>query len=385
VIVRYLLLLAGCNFGTLGFTCSTDSQCGGNGRCIAKACAFPAAMCPSGYAFDKSAPSDKSGLCAVSEPMYDLSTPAVEDLAVTPSTSPTPKPIGASCTLSSDCDSGQCVDGVCCDSACAGACATCNVLAHPGHCETVADGQPDPHGLCTSADPCGLDGSCRAGACALRAKDAICAPQSCSAGVLSLTRRCDGAGTCVAASTRSCDPYVCLPDGSDCYAQCTGANSGCKAPNSCTSGLCGKALNGAVCSTPDACASGNCTDNRCCASSSCNTCYACNVAGHEGACYTIPGGTTDPRCLSFDPSTCSYNGTCDGSGACAFWPAGTECKKPYCYKCNAQPTSPDCAATIHEYCPGNGAVCPSGTPTVLVCGAPSRCVYNGVGDNVTCQ
>lgn len=374
-----LLILAtatGCNFASIDFTCSTDAQCGTAGHCVERACALPAALCPSQLAYDKSAPGGRAGLCvALSVDLPDMAASATDLSAAMPS--PTPQPIGAVCHLDADCEGAACVDGVCCDSACGGACATCNDGIHPGHCHTTVDGQIDPHHLCVSSDPCGFDGTCSNGTCALRAKDTVCAPQACAAGTLTLTRRCDGAGTCVAGTTRACDPYTCLSDGSDCYSVCTDVNTGCKAPNSCTTGLCGPAPNGAACSIDGACQSGHCVDGRCCGATSCGTCYSCNVAGHEGSCFTLPNRTTDARCPVNSIASCGHDGTCDGNGGCGFYPAGFECVHPYCQA--------NTGYLIREQCPGAGQICPSGSPIVLACTGSQTCVFDAGQDSVTCQ
>lgn len=84
---------------------------------------------------------------------------------------------GASCTLASDCATGNCVDGVCCDTACNGACQTCNATGFEGTC---------------SGD---VTESCRVG--------------SCTNGIATAPASCTAQGTCPAAVQTSCAPYAC--------------------------------------------------------------------------------------------------------------------------------------------------------------------------------
>jgi hypothetical protein len=46
---------------------------------------------------------------------------------------------GESCTLDSECTSGNCADGVCCDTSCAGGCTDCNLSGTEGVCTTAPD------------------------------------------------------------------------------------------------------------------------------------------------------------------------------------------------------------------------------------------------------
>lgn len=59
---------------------------------------------------------------------------------------------GDACASSADCGEGVCsAEGVCCETACQGACYTCNGT-HPGKCEPVAAGAPDPFERCGSGE-----------------------------------------------------------------------------------------------------------------------------------------------------------------------------------------------------------------------------------------
>jgi hypothetical protein len=99
----------------------------------------------------------------------------------------------------------------------------------------------DPLNQCTDsgAASCGTNGSCNGnGACQLYANGTQCLAQACSGSTLSAARTCDGAGTCRAATTSSCNPYVCGTTA--CKTTCT-SNTDCLSPNVCTGATCGAA------------------------------------------------------------------------------------------------------------------------------------------------
>jgi hypothetical protein len=108
---------------------------------------------------------------------------------------PALKENGHGCASAAECSSGQCVDQVCCDSGCAGPCESCIEPGKAGSCSPVAAG--------TS-----------------------CGAASCSNGVESLARTCNGSGTCSAEVLRACAPNICGP---------TACASGCTSPGGCTS------------------------------------------------------------------------------------------------------------------------------------------------------
>jgi len=64
--------------------------------------------------------------------------------------------------------------------------------------------------------------------------------QGCSGSTLSAPRTCDGAGMCRAATTSSCNPYVCGTNA--CKNTCT-SNADCLSPNVCTGTTCGAPSN----------------------------------------------------------------------------------------------------------------------------------------------
>src|SRR6185369_11524604 len=65
-----------------------------------------------------------------------------------------------------------------------------------------------------------------------------CRAASCSSGVATLAANCTGAGSCSAASTVNCSPYVC--GATACKTSC-GTTADCATGLTCTSGVCGAA------------------------------------------------------------------------------------------------------------------------------------------------
>jgi hypothetical protein len=70
-----------------------------------------------------------------------------------------------------------------------------------------------------------------------------------------------------------------------------------------------KASFGVPCSSTGDCAGGTCVDGVCCAATSCDQCYACNVPGSLGTCAPTSGGSCN------DQDACTHSDTCH-SGAC---------------------------------------------------------------------
>jgi hypothetical protein len=69
----------------------------------------------------------------------------------------------------------------------------------------------------------------------------VCAAQSCSAGVESSARTCDGAGTCLPATTKSCAPYAC--SGVACATSCA-KHADCPPGQYCGGGACASLATG---------------------------------------------------------------------------------------------------------------------------------------------
>jgi hypothetical protein len=104
-----------------------------------------------------------------------------------------------------------------------------------------------------------------------------------------------------------------------------------------------KAL-GQPCASGTECDSTLCVDGVCCGSACGSLCYACNVPGKEGMCTLIPAGqapgaTATQKCAPQPSVTCGFDGTCDGSGGCRKYPAGTQCKAASCSGATFMPAS----------------------------------------------
>ncbi len=90
---------------------------------------------------------------------------------------------------------------------------------------------------------------------------------------------------------------------------------------------------GQACACASECSSNFCVDGVCCGTACAESCKTCAAPGSPGTCtFAIAGAK--PRdataCASADPSTCGFDGTCDGAGACRRFVAGTVCKKGAC-------------------------------------------------------
>jgi hypothetical protein len=151
-------------------------------------------------------------------------------------------PLGTSCTLGSQCASGECVEGVCCESACTGVCKTCNLLGLAGRCVNVPDGAAPPAGKSCSQDPpCGEDGTCNgSGACRVTPTGTPCASPTCYDGPTSSMLQqsfCDASTKTCVKSDSSCGNYVCQSYAPSCYGRCK-TNSHCRTGSKCVFGLC---------------------------------------------------------------------------------------------------------------------------------------------------
>jgi hypothetical protein len=288
------------------------------------------------------------------------------------------KPIGASCSANTDCNSGFCAQGTCCKTACAGLCQSCALGGSAGVCTDVPAGQ-DPLGQCadSGAGTCGGDGFCDGnGACQDYSSTSSCGQDSCSGGTETPGARCDGVGDCVPGTPTSCAPYVC-GSGGGCKTSCA-ADADCASGYSCNGTICcmpghcaGGAL-GTTCVGPGDCASGFCQQGVCCASSCAGTCQSCALTGNAGTCTDVPSGQ-DPlnQCADAGATTCGTNGACDGTGKCQLYAAGTAC---------AAATCASGTATAARTCDGAG-VCRTSTPAAC---APYACNTAGTACNTTC-
>jgi hypothetical protein len=165
-----------------GSTLTPPRVCDGIGSCAPGA----ASACPLGLSCDTA-----QTACLASCTTNADCTAAVPNCNPSTHQCTTAGPIGASCSVATDCQNGMCVDGFCCDSACNGACQACDVVA--GHCTALNSGQPHgQRGACgTPGDPCG--GQCN-GANAMQCT--FPSGNACSCPGVSLAGMCNGAGGC---------------------------------------------------------------------------------------------------------------------------------------------------------------------------------------------
>ncbi len=212
--------------------------------------------------------------------------------------------LGTSCTDGlTECASGLCVDGVCCNAACDGQCEACDVAASKGTCTAVVG---TPHKARTNCSD-GAGSTCQAKHCdgverkscaAFADATTLCAAATCADGAAKPESRCDGKGSCPAATATSCAPYAC--GGPVCKNKCA-ADADCAGSNVCDTktGVCVVAT--ATCTADGlssqpldrskptkACApyrcdgkTGNCFD-RCADSNACEPGAACDTA--SGTC-----------------------------------------------------------------------------------------------------
>jgi hypothetical protein len=278
--------------------------------------------------------------------------------------------LGEACTGDADCLTGNfCVDGVCCGTSSCGTCQACNIAGREGACGEVPADSADPHSRCTPSPPCGFVGTCDgAGACQNASATTSCGTASCMGSTLTPTGFCNGAGTCKQ-TMQSCGAYVCGANGA-CLTTCT-MDGDCATGFSCVNGSCTDLTpNGGPCTNGDGtqCLSGHCVEQVCCGAASCAACSSCAVPGKAGSCQPVPKGGADPlaSCLPMAAATCGTDGTCDGSGSCAFIAGGTPCAPASCDPTTSMLTAP-------STCNGAG-VCQAGA--ISSC-APYACAGAG--------
>jgi len=102
-----------------------------------------------------------------------------------------------------------------------------------------------------------------------------------------------------------------------------------------------------ACTKDEDCASQHCVENVCCNTACTGTCKTClasrKASGQDGVCGDVKVNT-DPRnvCATSAVATCGFEGTCNGSGACKFYPAGTECAAATCPSATSENPADTC-------------------------------------------
>jgi hypothetical protein len=173
--------------------------------------------------------------------------------------------VGSACSGNNQCTGNACVDGFCCNTPCSGECQACSAAktgGSNGTCAPVQAGQ-DPDNECADqgAASCGTTGVCGGqNACAKYAVNTECEAAKCSNGNALSARKCDGAGTCQAATSTACGAYACV--NASCNATCS-VDGDCSSGNWCDQSgdpdVCKAKLDaGAPCTDDKQCKNGVC-------------------------------------------------------------------------------------------------------------------------------
>ena len=176
---------------------------------------------------------------------------------------------------------------------------------------------------------------------------------------------------------------------------------------------------GAPCSTSIDCDSRYCVSGLCCSSACSGPCLSCAAATKlsgdgDGTCGPTPAGP-DVTMQCPDEGGCGHDGTCDGNGACALYPAGQACGPAVCDMTANAPVLHACdgagvcqtdfgascepypcvAGTCASTCTGDAdctpdAECSMGTCTAkkvsgLPCSDPSSCASGFCVDKFCCD
>ncbi len=269
------------------------------------------------------------------------------------------RPLGSSCSLPSECESGFCADGVCCNGGCYGQCESCSLSGTKGTCSPVTGAPVGGRTACKSDSAASMcNGTCngvKTSSCTY--PTVSCRAESCTNGVQTQPASCDGAGKCPALVTVSCNGYAC--NGTSCRSTCSG-DTECASTHWCSGTSCVvKGDPGAQCAGGNECKSGFCTDGVCCNAACGGQCEQCDATG---TCVAVTSGQPkSPRsaCLT-DSTVCGGECAAGNRLTCTYEGVGVECRPASCT---------NDVATMAAFCDGAGA-CPS--LVTLAC-YPSTC------------
>jgi hypothetical protein len=348
-----------------GQSCTMTSQCL-SGQCADGVCCTTACMgnCQSCLGV-KTGGSD--GTCANIQSGQTDNSPSCSGTQACDGSGNCKSINGQTCSLPTECVSGNCVDGYCCNGACGTACFACNVGGSLGTCTFVANGQPDnnPANACTGGNVCDGAGNCKSPLGAACVGGGTCTSGSCADGVC-CNNSC--AATCyacnVAGMMGTCSPSANGQGDANGSPACGGGNL-CDGMGNCKQPL------GTGCSSGSQCTSGSCADSVCCNSGCGAACFACNLAGNMGTCTAIALNGTDnnPAAACTGGNVCDGNGTCKVANGQACAGGGAGCASNVCSDgvcCDTACTGPCVSCVINN-----------GTCTPIAKGSNDPPVCNG--------
>jgi hypothetical protein len=149
--------------------------------------------------------------------------------------------------------------------------------------------------------------------------------------------------------------------------------------------------NGEACARGTDCASGFCVDSVCCQTGCTQACFACRqslTSAPDGMCRPASAGGDPHNDCTLDPvAICGSDGTCDGSGACRRYPAGTTCAPASCSGNTSTPAATcnergACATPAPNTC---GLFVCSGSGCLTGCQSDGQCVSSAYCDGQSCQ
>jgi hypothetical protein len=428
---------------TSSASCDTDGTCDGAGRCrfwddqtqcvpvsCVDATLFPARFCDGqGACVDSTSIGCAPYLCEGTSCAQACSSPddCVDGYYCDGTACSSDKTTGQTCRVGTECESGLCSDGVCCSTPCSGLCRSCNIPGVEGQCVYFGSVE-DPDGECGICRTCDGAGACSAvsqgadpldhcpatergtcstrgycdgtGVCTIWPFGTPCLEAHCSGDDLVFPRFCDGLGQCPDTGRLPCGPYTCRE--AACLTVCA-AHTDCAGGHYCLDAQCAQVLpDGAACQQPQECSSGFCTDGVCCSTTCQGACRACNLPGVEGHCFNFGPGTdpeedcghcrmcnglgacadvpagSDPlaHCQQDPAATCGQDGSCDSPGTCRLWSSATVCAAQACSKGTVSWT---------DFCDGNGTCGDSGTQSCTPYACDGRSCRTTCSADAHCQ
>jgi hypothetical protein len=159
----------------------------------------------------------------------------------------------------------------------------------------------------------------------------------------------------------------------------------CVAGDYCSGGSCLPQQTSGACTSNNQCATGFCTNGFCCNVGSCVlSCLSCGVPGAQGTCTAVLPGGADPTgtCTGMkqnDPTTCGFDGLCDGGGGCEHYSTSTMCGSPTCAAGTSEVTALFCDGAGNCNATGNlqncsPLMCDGTASCLLACAQDSDCI-----------